>query len=74
VSRKNLLAVVSLAIFMMVIGRVPASLQAQQPVSTPGGASSDERFAKVSELISSGLEQRNIHSVSIAAARKGRVI
>jgi len=52
-----LVAVVSSAIFMVVIGRVPAGLQAQQPGPGPGGASNDERFAKVSELISSGLEQ-----------------
>ncbi len=69
-----LLALVSVAIFMMVIGRVPADLQAQQPGTALGGASSDERWAKVSELISSGLEQRNIPSVSIAVSRKGRVI
>ena len=58
----------------LVVGRVPAGLQAQQPGPAPGAASSDKRFAKVSELISSGLEQRNIPSVSIAVARKGRVI
>jgi len=69
-----MLALVSVVIFMMVVGRVPAGLQAQQPGPAPGGASSDERFEKVSELISSGLEQRNIPSVSIAVARKGRVI
>ena len=69
-----LIAVVSAVIFMMVIGRVPAGLQAQQPGPALGGVSGDEQWAKVSELISSGLEQRNIPSVSIAVARKGRVI
>ncbi len=69
-----LLALVSVVIFIMVIGRVPAGLQAQQPEPALGGVSSDERLAKVSELISSGLEQRNIPSFSIAVARKGRVI
>jgi CubicO group peptidase (beta-lactamase class C family) len=69
-----LITAVSVVIFIMIIGRVPAGLRAQQPEPAPGGASTDERWAKVSELISSGLEQRNIPSVSIAAARKGRVI
>jgi len=69
-----LLAIVSAAVFMMVIGRVPASLRAQQPGTALGGVSRDERWAKVSELILSGLGQRNIPSVSISAARKGRVI
>lgn len=69
-----LMALVSVVIFMMVIGRVPAGLQAQQPGPVLGGVSSEERWAKLSELISSGVEQRNIPSVSIAAARKGPVI
>ena len=50
-----MLALVSVVIFMMVVGRVPAGLQAQQPGPGHGGASSDERFEKASELISSGL-------------------
>ena len=58
----------------MVASRVPAGPQAQPSVPSPGSASFDERFEKVSELISSGLEQRNIPSISIAVARKGRVI
>lgn len=65
---------VSLIAFMMVIGPVPAGPQAQHPGSVQGGASSNKRLAELGELILSGLEQRNIPSVSIAAARKGRVI
>ena len=69
-----LIAVVFAAVFIMVGGRVPAGLRAQQSGPALTGASSDERWAKVSELISSGLEQRNIPSISIAVARKGRII
>jgi CubicO group peptidase (beta-lactamase class C family) len=68
------MAVISAVILMMGLARVAAALQAQKPGSALGGASSDYRFAKVGDLISSALEQRNIPSVSIAAARKGRVI
>jgi len=70
----TLSALVFVVIFMMAIGRVPAGLQTQQPGSALGGVSSDERLAKAGELISSGLEQRNIPSVSIAVSRKGLVI
>jgi len=69
-----LLAPVSLIIFMMVNSRVPTGLQAQQPERALGGVSNEERLAKVSGLILSGLEQRNIPSVSIAVARMGRII
>jgi len=69
-----LIAVVFAAISMMVSARVPAGLRAQQSGPALTGASSDERWAKVSEMISSGLEQRNIPSVSISVARKGRII
>ncbi len=60
----------------MVMGRVPAGLKSQQagPAIADAQAPTDARFAKVGELISSALTQRNIPSVSIAAARKGRVI
>ena len=51
-------------------GRTPGSAVGTRPTS----ASGDEPWAKVSKLISSGLEQRNIPSVSIAVARKGQVI
>jgi CubicO group peptidase (beta-lactamase class C family) len=70
-----LLAIIfTVAIFMMGIGRVPAGLQAQLEGGALGRASSDGRFAKVRELISSGLEQRNIPSVSIAVSQKGRLV
>jgi CubicO group peptidase (beta-lactamase class C family) len=70
-----LLAIIfTVAIFMMGIAPVPAGLQAQQEGGALGRASSDGRFAKVSELIMSGLEQRNIPSVSIAVSRKGRLV
>ena len=73
-SRKNppILAALVSVILLLAGGRVPAGLQAQGPAL--GGASSDERLAKVGELISSELERRNIPSVSIAVARKGLVI
>jgi CubicO group peptidase (beta-lactamase class C family) len=69
-----LLAPVSLVILMMVNGHVLACFQAQRPEPAVGRLSSDERWGKVSELILSALEQRKIPSVSIAVARKGRVI
>jgi CubicO group peptidase (beta-lactamase class C family) len=42
--------------------------------AVPADAPGDEQWARIGVLISSGLEQRNIPSVSIAIARKGRVI
>lgn len=42
--------------------------------SPPVNPSNQEQFAKVIALISSGLEEKNIPSVSIAVAHKGRVI
>ncbi|HVP50158.1 MAG TPA: serine hydrolase domain-containing protein [Candidatus Bathyarchaeia archaeon] len=68
------IAFASAVVLASVIGSVPAGLRAQQPGPGIGGVSNDERWTKVGELISSGLEQRNIPSVSIAASRRGRVI
>lgn len=68
------IAVISAGIFIVGARRVPISLGAKQLDSDIGIASSDGRFTKVSALISSGLEKRNLPSVSIAVARKGRVI
>jgi CubicO group peptidase (beta-lactamase class C family) len=66
---------VSLAfIFTNAIGHTPERLDARKPGPAPLSASSDERFVKVRQVISSGLEARNVPSVSIAAAQKGRVI
>ncbi len=64
----------SASVLLTAIGRAPGGLRAQQQVAAFGGLSGDESFAKVCALISSGLEQRKIPSVSIAVARKGRVI
>ncbi len=72
-NRAIVMAVASVVIFIILIFRVPTGVQAQLH-GPAGGESSDERWARVSELISSGLEQRNIPSVSIAVACEGRVI
>lgn len=61
-------------VFLTGIGCGADGFQAQQPGSFTGDSSSGEQFAKVDELITSGIEERNIPSLSIAVARKGRVI
>ena len=70
----NSLALVTCVIALAGIGCRPSGHRTQQPEPLPDDASSIEQFAKVHELISSGLQERNIPSVSIAVARKGHVI
>jgi CubicO group peptidase (beta-lactamase class C family) len=65
----------TLGIFLMlVLAGVPFVGQAQRPEPAVSNASADKRFAQVAEMIKSGLEQRKLPSVSIAASQNGRVI
>ena len=64
----------SLCIFLAAIVRAPAGFRTHPLRSDAFPMPADERFAKVEALVSSGLAQRNIPSVSIAVARRGRVI
>jgi len=70
----NSMVLVTCVIALAGIGCRPSDHRTQQPETRPDDASSTEQFAKVQELISSGLQERNIPSVSIAVARKGHVI
>jgi CubicO group peptidase (beta-lactamase class C family) len=65
---------VSALIFLMISGRVPAGPRARKSALVPPDGPAADQWAKISALILSGLEQRNIPSVSIAVARKGTVI
>ena len=70
----NSLALVTCVIALAGIGCGPSDHQTQQPEPFPDDASNIEQFAKVQEFISTGLQERNIPSVSIAVARKGHVV
>lgn len=69
-----LLALVFLFVLLPAIGCFPSSRHAQQTESFPVEPASEERFAEIGRLISRGLEERNVPSVSIAVAHKGRVV
>ncbi len=73
-NRALLIAFICLGTFVQFVSPVPKNLRAQQPEPVPGGMPGDEGFSKVSARISSVVEQGNVPSVSIAVARKGRII
>jgi CubicO group peptidase (beta-lactamase class C family) len=69
-----LLAVLPIIVFLAGTGRVPAGLRGQTPGSADDGVILNSRFSAVADLIASGLDKKNIPSVSIAVAHKGRVV
>jgi len=69
-----LLIGVSTFILITGSGFVPVGLQGQPLGSGDDSTFRDGRFSAIGDLIASGLDQRNIPSVSIAVAHKGHVI
>jgi CubicO group peptidase (beta-lactamase class C family) len=69
-----LLAALPIAVIMAGAGRVAAGPHAQPMGAGEGGTVANSRFSAVADLIASGLEKRNVPSVSISVARKGRVV
>jgi len=67
-------ALISCFMVLTSVGCRPDGFRAQQPEPVVEDTSSDERFANVRKLVSYGLQERNIPSVSIAVAHKGHVI
>lgn len=67
-------ALISCFMVLTSVGCRPEGFRAQQPEPVVGDTSDDGRFANVDKLVSKGLHERDIPSVSIAVAHKGHVI
>jgi CubicO group peptidase (beta-lactamase class C family) len=60
--------------FFLAVGCLAPSVWAEKASVARDAASSDGPWAKVIARVNSGLEQRNVPSVSIAVARGGRIV
>lgn len=69
-----LLAAVHIIVLITGTGCVPAGPRGQPLGSAGGSTIIDGRFSTIIDLIASGLDKRNVPSVSIAVAHKGQVI
>jgi len=72
--KRKLIFVLALSSIFFVILASAHNATPQVVASPPKAPSNQEQFGKVIALISSGLEEKNIPSVSIAVAHKGQVI